>query len=484
MKIMSSFFLIALLSIVPLHFAQADVLTGASIILGAKSVDGTLQNLGRTLGGEAQQQINNISENLHLRIQEIERILDKNVNTPIDKLSEDIRDAVMTFKNTSDNLSELVSVQANCIYVNADIMVSALENAALVTARSTILGKKQQPRISSIRFDGLPPLSVPMQGGRFSIRGLNIWSNTPPRLELTNEQRSAVLCTLTSYRGSTTNDDVSTYIDSTIILQHAGELVCIKLTTYKIKGWLFKKTVPVCTLFYSMKIPNYYTSKLFIYAGIKYECPNTHDSTFTEHVFSFSNSSCENNANVSEDFRWPDIPSNAQIVSFTKRKVEQHCDNNIGISIKSSNIISVGGTMDEADCARFGGGLIPAFNRLIEDAKWSYGITPTCEVKDSKKYDSTIVYSDTVNMIKSFELQVEIPKMCDSTACTFWFKVMHIFGNRVQTIYTSQPISAQYSPVSFPRANVDGLTIDAIANPLRLRDKVNLLCKFSHNDCQ
>jgi hypothetical protein len=470
------FFLVLMFCVITESSAQVG---GLASLLGADKLIKDLDNLGTSMGGNVQIQTNNLSAQLHARMEELKEILGENINKPIEQLSLNMQNSVRSLNSMITEVNAIVKIQRNCLFMNADLVISSLANATLAATQSIrFIGKEATPRITKLVFEGHPAFVVPATGGRANLNGLNLWTSSfAPEMAIFNESRTEKIKNIPSEKGASEND-ISFVLDEAFVKSQAGNNLSIKVTTFKKGCWLSSKPKIAAELYYSLAIPQNITTKVFMTAFISYKHDYTYNQNFGTYHFKFESPSCEKVKAVNEPHLFMDIPSNCKIFSYQATEIENRPGNNIQLSTNSNTIITAAGTLSKAECTN-----TPFGNVLHKWAMWEYDVTPICKCTKSDDISPNYVSSVATSLTNTTSLFVDIPKEFDSDKSVFGFTLTRVIGNRSEVFYRSENINSSKEGANTPAGNIEGMTITGFYNPTIVAGKVTVSCTITLPSC-
>lgn len=440
--------------------------TALSVFAGVDKVISGLRDLEQQIGGTVAISINQVSQNLNAHQQELKQTLGSKVTEPIQNLSLNIQNQVRLLKNTADNLNQFLSWQQECIFKNVETFKAGLLTAGLqLESNIRIIGKKNDPLVSSISFDGKPNYIVPMQGGRLTIKGFNLYENYAPLVRIHNERRNAILMENMKVDKGSSNNEVSIYLDEDFIKKYLGTTIYFEVIPRKPR-WLISGSYNLSSVYIPLRIPDVtkykYKIKAFVtYKWIKTEIIELNDQPWGKEE---QNSNCGQVRAASDSHTW-NICDECKIINVKGGATEQrYMDDggNMTFSIPSRDVIAYGGTIGRPKCLK-----VWPIEKLFSHAYWRFSIWPeikkTSYIEEQNVNESTIFSLDDINK----NILITLPINENSRKETiFWYQLMLVKDNNTEdNIYTSPRYNSDDNGVSADTyIKKDGYRFDAILN--------------------
>ena len=467
--------------------------TGDTLVKGAQSVIDSLKtfklsidaNVGLSIdpaiAGNLKIAADGVIAGLNLQIQELRKLLQDDVSRPLEQMGYNVQEVARQINSAVVRANLLLEQQHQSFFLSAQVLLSGLQTIALDVKNPLNPFKQEDPRLYYFQFTGVPPSVVPKQGGRFTIIGYHLWSDTDPDVELLDEQRKP-LKKLTAEK-ALDNNTISVVLDRDVVASQVGKVLQIHVRAHKGKKFLF---IPLggetFDLYLNCCVPQAYSTKFQITAYIQYDTKRTdqHElpaggppSDTGHQFFRWDNADCDaDKGKTVGDTRHWNIPAGFRIVSYRVLNHEEHVGgSNINLSIVSSDTIAASGHITAPNCINLFVG-----KKLQEVAVWATDIVPTIqgEVIETHPAQAAVVSDDMT--IPQTLVNLQIPKAAPSDYTTFWFTVSPIInGTQGAVIYSAPKTTVGASGGSSPLDLVGGgLGVEGLLNPAPVNGNANL----------
>ena len=449
-----------------------------------QQVTQSLNNIGITLGGEGNILIGNTSQELNHKLEDLRRLVGENINAPITSLGLDVEELARQLTSSAESLRTTLNQVQGCIFQNIDLVLSTASNITQELKRLPIIDNTK-PQVSYFQFDGALARSVPINGGRLTVKGFKLWTdrNYPPIVKLQSADRATTFQTPTTQPAG--NDgSFSIVLDGSTLKDNAGQCLQLSVEARERTGFVFKKT-ETTQLYLPMCISPSFKTEFIVESGISYDTTETKTEWLGEQEFRDDNSSCENRKNVSISRQW-DLPAGGRIVEISVRQGEFHRhDSGVNFAITSSNTVAGNGWIDTADCTRICPPLLPCFARLNSSTIFQKFVRPKIEYSVTNP-NQTSATSNKVQMgLPNTQIRLEIPKSAETPNTIFWFKVTkYVNGVKTSSQFESARIPVNASGGTSPIGRIDNLEVSGQFNPKPINGKAELLVTIKAPTCQ
>jgi hypothetical protein len=257
---------------------------------------------------------------------------------------------------------------------------------------------------------------VPDNGGRFTIRGFELWTDAgPPRISILNADRTKELASLKADPGSSA-DVVSAVLPKETVDKNAGSCLDLKVIVSKRQGFLHLSTVPT-ELHMPICVPQEYMLAFKLVAHQFSQNTNEQSGTTPPRHILYYNNECRN-VTVSDDYYWgpkEGVPGHGKVKIYDEHATpdRQRHGGHLDFKISGDQITHVEGSLDGASCAPIRG--------MYESTIWEGHVVADYKVTDIIN-EETQGASDLVAVtLPESQICVDVPKNQETPDTQWWF---------------------------------------------------------------
>lgn len=459
--------------------------TAFAIFASVDKVMTGLHDLQQRIGGTIAISINQASQNLNAHQQELKQMIGSKITEPMQNLNLNIQNQIRLLRNTAENLNQLLSWQQECIFKNADIFKAGMLTAGLqLESNLRFIGKTNDPLVNSISFDGKPAYLVPIQGGRVTIKGFNLYKDYAPIIRIHNEKRTTIILDNVAVGRAGNNNDISIYIDASFINKNLGSIIYFEIIPRKSR-WLIGGPTNLRSVFIPLKIPevNRHRYKIKSYVSYKWVKNETFELNDQQWGKEEQNSNCGETRAAQDVHTW-NICDECTIINVKGGQTGERYMNdggNIIFSIPARDKIAYAGTIGRPSCIK-----ALFVSKLLSHAYWRFSVWP--EVKKTSYIEE--LQSNTSDIFSLDDNQKNIlvtlpvnPNQRRETV--FWYQLISLLNNGAEQImYTSPRYSSDDNGViSDTYTKNDGYRFDASLNNKTTNNTVQVNTRISAPPC-
>jgi hypothetical protein len=459
--------------------------TALAIFAGVDKVMTSLHDLQQRIGGTIAISINQASQNLNAHQQELKQMVGTKITEPLQNLNLNIQNQMRLLKNTADNLNQFISWQQECIFKNADIFKAGMLTAGLqLESNIRFIGKTNDPLVNSISFDGKPNYVVPIQGGRLTIKGFNLYDKYAPIVRIYNEKRTAIILDNIEVGRAGSNNDVSIFLDTKFMNKNLGNIIYFEIIPRKSR-WLIGGSTNLSSVYIPLKIPEVTKYKYKIKSFVSYKWTKNETFELTDQTWGKeeTNSNCGETRAAQDGHTW-NVCDECTIINVKGgQTVERHMNDggNIIFSIPARDRIAYAGTIGRPSCIKVG-----FIVKLLTHAYWRFTVWPeikkTTFIEEQQNSTSNVFTLDD----NQKNILVTLPVNSNPRKETvFWYQIIVIGNNETEQVaYTSPRYNSDDNGVaSDPYTRNDGYRFDATLNNKTTNSSVQVSTKITAPPC-
>lgn len=459
--------------------------TALAVFAGIDKIMNGLQDLEQRVGGTVAISINQASQNINSHEQQLKQIIGSKITEPLQNLSLNIQNQVRLLKNTADNLNQFMSWQQECILKNADIVKAGILTAGLqLESNIKFIGKTNEPIVSSLSFDGKPSYVVPLQGGRLTIKGFNLYVEYSPLIKIYNEKRSAVLMDNVKVGRAGSNNDVSIYLDGQFMKNNLGNIIYFEIIPRKSR-WLIGGPSNQTPVYIPLKIPEATKYKYRIKSYISYKWTKNETFELKDQTWGKEeqNSNCGQVRAAQDSHTW-NICDECTIINVKGGQTAERYMNdggNIVFSIPARDRIAYAGTIGRPNCFD-----VWPVSHLNSHAYWRFTVWP--EIKKTTYVEEQQVGTSEIFTLDDNQknILVTLPVNANPRKETvFWYQLVMIKNNGAEEVaYTSPRYNSDDNGVAGDTyTKNDGYRFDAVLNNKTTNNTVQVSTKITAPPC-
>lgn len=463
----------------PLAEPPQGELTVLAIRAAVGDVLRKLNDLVVSIGGQVNISIGVASEELTNKLNQLNDIARDQINVPLRNLSLAAQDIGRQIMSSVDRLNFILNSQRECVFQNAQVLLSSIQNIGESLKRGFPLVKASS-QVSHFQFDNAPVFAVPLRGGRMTVFGSGLWTqmNLPPIVELQTRDGQTTFQTLTPQRANN-NDSFTVAVDGSTLQSHIGDCLQLRVQERHREGFIIRRTrttefaIPLC-------VPQRFNTEFVVEAEASYNTRRTVTTNLPAQVTSQTNDSCENGITVHTELHF-NLPSGQGISGARISTIDQRPGNNtfnqqnVVCTRSGTNTVVCNGSLDSATCI-----CVPiAGCRRTHSSVFERVITPTIEFLREERLDlsgtSERVPMGAPNTQIQVLIPVQIPPDRTRLDTTFSFRVIRfINGQRTEVLFESPRTTVNNDGGSSPTGQAGNFQINGVFNPTPINGHAQL----------
>jgi len=443
-------------------------LTVGAVIIGAKSVEDSLNTVVGNAGAEGRSVVNGANGTLNGAIQQLQQLVNNDLSKQVNTLSDTGQALAKTIQNTTDELNTLINIRVTCGFEGADRLVYGVKTITSQLQNAIPFIKDAQPYVYSFKFNGHSDGVVPDGGGRLVISGFSLWNKgVGPDVILVDENRKEIKALPADHA----NDDnsVSVSVDDATLKSLAGRCAEFEVVPKQKKGFgPFGHVEAEPARFLPMCVPPTENLSFRVKAHTDFKCTkDLPTQTMNYQNFRCDNSSCEHDAACNVQKAWT-IPTGCTVVGLAKRPSEVKNNSSMNITYIGGNVVA-NGTIDSASCVN------AAFvHHLDHSTIWSWDAAPQISCAADSWVPSELTSEPLAISSGTIPVCVDLPRPCDTTNTVSTAEIDLMAGaHEHYSPADTVPVSAVTTPKLTLSSNVSGNFIDIDTAGMTLKGTVN-----------
>ena len=459
--------------------ADLKAQTVATVIAGAEAVKNALNDAITNAGVEGRSVVDSANGTIDGAIAQL-RLLVNDTNKPVNQLTGTAQGVTTQLQNTVSDLNKLLQVRTQCGLEGIERLVYGVKTITSQLQNAIPLIKGSKPYLYGFTFDGHNAGIIPVGGGRLSIRGFNLWpSDLEPIVTLVDANSRQPIKPLQA-SGANDSNAVSVVLDAGMIATLAGKCAEFKVTPRQKKGiWPFRSEENLNPMYLPVCVPQSLTTAVRVIADAKFQCSAPpKEVPLAPQEFRCDNSSCEHRGSCHVQKTW-DIPAGCTIARTEKAPGGFMKD----ASVDTVPITNVGGnytasgTINEASCTKFGGGLLPSMTKLNHSTIWQVSAKPVLRCTSASWINAPEVIAEPQVVSQNITpvcLDIQ-PPCADPSSSVYTAKLqlmdaMHVHSaesdSLPKTVLTTETVTAAGTAVQpFKNMEFQQIRFSGTANP-------------------
>jgi hypothetical protein len=455
-------------------------LTGKALARLVDDVGGKLREAASSLDADGAMATIGVADELGERMKGIGVEVGDRVDVPLQGFASDLQFSAGRLHNAAVRLRAVADRQRQCQSQDEPLFLSGIRTIAASLKTPVENFEPDAPYASSFAFEGLStPLVVPSAGGRFILRGHDLWQGGPPALVLRSEDRNTVIAEL---RPSRVKDDhsLSATLDGAAVAANPGACLDLVVTATVKRDILFVYTVEKLTeLHIPMCMPPASATGWMMSAAVGVEpVGEARVGLAGAKTIYLENSSCEERRPVSARLVWDARAPEDRLGKLSLSAGDLTRGNSsVEVVVSGKNAVTATGWLDKATCINGASG-----PKLLYSTVYQMSVNPSYLGKRATQ-DVSSAKSDVVaTTMPQTQLCAEVPKTAGTGKTEWWYSLQQrrlpatagAASEPAAAIYESPHLVATGSDTSVQSVRVGSYAVDAQIDPRVVNGKVKV----------
>jgi hypothetical protein len=406
------------------QFSHKDLpaaLTGRGLARLANDVVGRLRATAAQLGEDAAPEAGGVADELAKRQDAFDSVVADRLDAPLRAFSLESQALAARIYDAALRLRDLVDRHQQCVGLDEALFLSGVRTIGADLRVDAKNLPEDRPQALSFAFAGHSlPFVVPQEGGRFTVRGRELWQDAPPELVL-RTQEGATVATLQAEREGDDNA-FSARLEPSIVAANAGACLTLAASITTKRDFLFVYTKREHTeLLLPMCMPQVSPVRWMMSANIRSDAPKqvVQGAAGAKTVY-FENSSCADRQTISARLVWDGLTADQRLTSLAWSAGELTRGNNqVAVALDGSHGVAVSGWLDRATC--IDGSPKP---RLLYSTIFQASINPSYAKTRALPDEDSAATAAVAPSLPETKFCVDLKKASQTPRTEWWFSIL------------------------------------------------------------